>query len=1392
MSIMRRISLVAAFAVTVGLTGCSGDAGPAGPAGAIGPDGAAAGTCDLTVNADGSKTVTCPGADPFTISDGAAGAPCTVTKTGSITTVTCPDAAPVTVADGVGCSFTVEADGSKTITCADGTHVVVPAPDTTILAPGEEFPPLTVTIDSVSGNAGATFQPGEKITVTFTVKLDGTPITLDKLSRARVWFSGPTTNFQHLLPAADVADYYNMQTASPPPTLNANGSYTFELPDAIPTTHNAQINGSATSSGPGDLAGTTLTSGTYRVVIRASKTFTVEGETGTKSNTANATRDVGVKGGNATTAHEVVTDSQCNSCHQTLYGHGGGYRSVSVCVTCHTAGAADEDGHSVEMSVMIHKLHNGYHLPSVQGLTRDSTTGAQIYTKPADANCAGLTPVPYDCRNPYTLAGNDFSSVLFPAFPSFQVAFPRPTGYSALAVAPSGSPSNAWTPRYASDNVRKGVSNCDMCHTTSGGTLTAGQNLTRRACDSCHDDMNWVKIDNNVDHAFTTGCDTCHPPVGEAAVGGSVDKAHRHPGSTAGFGTDFVVTTLTKLEASSSLTGTWAERAAAAGDYLRFTMTVTNSASPAVDVPLGSMDSFTSLINGPTGNRQPIMPYATASGVYLSPFDFSGRLQQSGLATSSGKGSMSKIAGDSPLLSDVIEAKFDGTSLDAPATTFTVNDRGIDGSTTTALGTGSIVTEVLSADYANPVVSMSMVSDADQAGVTPLASAQSGNAWMVTNWGAGFTNGDIVGSTGTEWKVLVPAASVGATTSVFVKKTTTAADLTGTFAGKSNQYCTWTTTPPTCVAVVANQRLTFVNNLVTPATTLTYFYSTAAAAWVREGANQGGPAISNIFLTKDAVAQKITVTFTSATAFTVAGSVDTGGMGGGTLGSTDGKNASVGFTNTAGTAVGSVTFQVTTTTTAPKSGQKLYLTVFKGSGTNPVVFALLPGSVPFTQGERFYYEAIKPAGAGESYTLPVPMDIPLETLAYKTLVMTGPSTTSAKTFNAANLPVFWGRQKLYKRAASPIAAGTLATGSLALARVLHVNQTSAAPLKSGDWITINDGMSTEETVGISRIDPVNSTIYTANMLRYAHTGGEIVAKATLNALLEGIDYALVPATGLVTTVADVLNPTVAAGERLLMTYRTHGRLGWYPDKAAKSVVSTYFPPINNAETYVQNYGIWTGLPLLDGTYTLGIWGYKTVFAPLNGEVQTYRNTSALSDKNFLYGAATTVEPYALIAPITNCDNCHAEITFHGAGRRGGDTCLMCHGMNSVQAQASAADGSTINENFGFREFIHEAHEPAFPANPAGVRSCDMCHGSAMAETSTTENPLKVWEAPAARVHPSQSVPTQSYTAVCSWCHTETAKAHIDAMGSPVDGDSCPACHNGEAAPTVKVAHFELW
>ncbi|MBI3099033.1 MAG: hypothetical protein HYY93_12450, partial [Planctomycetes bacterium] len=568
--------------------------------------------------------------------------------------------------------------------------------------------------------------------------------------------------------------------------------------------------------------------------------------------------------------------------------------------------------------------------------------------------------------------------------------------------------------------------------------------------------------------------------------------------------------------------------------------------------------------------------------------------------------------------------------------------------------------------------------------------------------------------------------------------------------------------------------------------------------------NKSGNTVSAITLTTAAIQQTITVGFTSATAFTVTGSV-TGAMGSGTLPNTvDGKSASTYFTSNDGT----VSFIVASGTTAYIAGDNVYLSVFKGPAGNPAIFAMVAGRTAFAANDIFHYETV-PSAAAASYTIRVPMDLTLEYLG------DGATGLVGEAFTAANLPVYFGRQTLWERTAvagavQAIADWPVATGAAdptpEYGAYVIVGTVDAA-WAANDYVVIDDGTANlEEYVQIGAIDTAQKRVWFVQPLRYAHAVGATIQEVTLTLLKEGVDYSLNPTTGVVTTGGTAANP-VTAGNALVMTYRADAKFGWKRHNVgvggwvADTAQTEYYATIRGTPGMGEDWGKWTGLSYQSGTYTVAIWGSKNIDVALQNEVQTYRGAGIASRGDFLYGTATSIVTHQLISDPENCNACHGNLAFHGASRRGFNTCVNCHSMagqerytygNSSGSVAGGLEGVSVD----FRTMLHKIHmgeeltnastyqggsfaEVVFPAMPGKAKHCEACHGAG----STT------WHEPSVRTHASQTTPTRRWQAVCTSCHDSTdAQAMVDLYTSAAGNEACGTCHAPGATDGVDVKH----
>jgi hypothetical protein len=535
-------------------------------------------------------------------------------------------------------------------------------PTNTVLERGDSLPGIHLAIVSLGGATGTDgkFAVGDGVAVTFTLKKDdGSDWDITEMNYARMLVSGPTYNYQRVLP--EVTDVATAAVA------NADGSYTYTFANPIPATYAAPYNDTASfGAADGELTGQALLDGTYTLGAYVGWNYTLDGEA--LRDAGNATQDFLLGASASLAPREVVKQDNCNQCHTSLRAHGELRRDVKLCVLCHTAGAEDKNtagvaggtpGVSIEFKVMIHKLHNGGHLPSVLGIATNNDGSRDYAATPAPLEYIGFQD-----------SISDFSEVNFPVWPNLNVAMPKNAGYSQLSSTDPDGAGPLLSPRTRNDTVRTGVTNCAKCHGDPDGTgpetAPAQGDLfkaqpTEQSCGACHDDVRWgfpytANGSTMPDTANNTNCILCHTASGTSI---SVEDAHLHPlnNPAVDAGVNSVITAVTG--------GTGTGGNLQVGDTPTLTFTLQDDAG--ADIGLASLDACSSFFFGPTTNRQLVMPYTTPNGMSLNPFDFTGRLQA---VSTSNKGSMSKVFLGATAVAETLVVEFtSGTAFSVTGTT---------------------------------------------------------------------------------------------------------------------------------------------------------------------------------------------------------------------------------------------------------------------------------------------------------------------------------------------------------------------------------------------------------------------------------------------------------------------------------------------------------------------------------------------------------------------------------------------------------------------------------------------------------------------------------------------------------------------------------------------------
>jgi OmcA/MtrC family decaheme c-type cytochrome len=162
---------------------------------------------------------------------------------------------------------------------------------------------------------------------------------------------------------------------------------------------------------------------------------------------------------------EIVETATCDNCHTMLSAHGGARVEVQYCVMCHNPGTTDPySGNALDMKIMIHKIHTGNTLPSIQTPSGPDAT-------PALGSGYWIIG--------YMKSLNNFNTVLYP----------------------------------------QDTRNCTTCHAQVPAATQAAEYYTvpsAEACGACHDNVNFA---TGLNHsaanivANDTQCSTCHGPT---------------------------------------------------------------------------------------------------------------------------------------------------------------------------------------------------------------------------------------------------------------------------------------------------------------------------------------------------------------------------------------------------------------------------------------------------------------------------------------------------------------------------------------------------------------------------------------------------------------------------------------------------------------------------------------------------------------------------------------------------------------------------------------------------------------------------------------------------------------------------------------------------------------
>jgi OmcA/MtrC family decaheme c-type cytochrome len=239
-----------------------------------------------------------------------------------------------------------------------------------------------------------------------------------------------------------------------------------------------------------------------------------------------------------------------------------------------------------------------------------------------------------------------------------------------------------------------------------------------------------------------------------------------------------------------------------------------------------------------------------------------------------------------------------------------------------------------------------------------------------------------------------------------------------------------------------------------------------------------------------------------------------------------------------------------------------------------------------------------------------------------------------------------------------------------------------------------------------------------------------------------------------------------------------------------------------------------------GTYAIALEARRTETLLAGQPNQQSVQYGAANPVMYFSVDGSTVAPRRTVIQLSNCNQCHVNLSLHGTLRNNPVYCAMCHNPSNTDvtvrvAATNAADKALPPQGIEFNKLVHRIHfgpnaaadgakypyvvvgfggshndfsqtlyPPFSPTGSAGdTRNCSICH------VSGSEQRLPVGLN--AVVDPQGWVnPIQRTGGACSGCHTsQTESAHFLANTTTL-GESCTVCHSSGTAYAVDAVHAQ--
>jgi OmcA/MtrC family decaheme c-type cytochrome len=239
-----------------------------------------------------------------------------------------------------------------------------------------------------------------------------------------------------------------------------------------------------------------------------------------------------------------------------------------------------------------------------------------------------------------------------------------------------------------------------------------------------------------------------------------------------------------------------------------------------------------------------------------------------------------------------------------------------------------------------------------------------------------------------------------------------------------------------------------------------------------------------------------------------------------------------------------------------------------------------------------------------------------------------------------------------------------------------------------------------------------------------------------------------------------------------------------------------------------------------GTYAIGVEARRTEVV-LAGTTKEQSITYGAPNKVVYFSVdGSPVADRRTVVQLSNCNQCHVNLSHHGSLRNNTEYCVFCHNPSQTDASQRAnaqvpSDKGAPPQGVNFNLLVHRIHYGVnmqafnrtyivvgfggshndfsgtlFPAMaPNGratdTRNCSLCHVNSTEQDDLALTGLHDVVDPQGPINPVKPI-----TSACTGCHVDLPTASHALANTTSLGESCVVCHGTGAAFAVDQVHAQ--